>query len=226
MGTILASKIINDAEDILSDTGNAQWTTTKLLRNLNLTQRYAAILKPDISVATASTLLAAGVTQAVPTKGIGLIRLNWNMGLTPGTTVGAPITFIEMDVLNRTTPGWNTETASATAIHYMWDERDPKVFYIYPQSTGTGYVSITYHSIPDDIGAIGSAITLDDIYEPVLIAGTCYYAYLEDAAHSMYAQERAQFHHDELLTLLGRKDLIEKKNSPRPIRMSTDLTSA
>ncbi len=223
--TILASKIVNDVEDILSDSANSQWTAVRLLKWLNVTQRYIASLKPDVCVTTSSTILVAGVIQSVPTGGTGLIRLNWNLG-TGGATVGAPITFIEKDVLDRTTPGWNVETANATVIHYMWDERDPTKFMVYPQqpTVAPGYVSITYSYVPADIAAIGNAITLDDIYEPHLIAGTCYYAFSEDAAHSVYAQERAQHYRDELFRLLGMKDPIEKENSPRPIRMSTDLT--
>lgn len=223
MGTILASKIVNDVEDILADTGNAVWSVTKLLKWLNVTQRTAAILKPDISVTTASVVLVAGVAQSVPAGGTSLIRLTWNMGVAPGTTVGAPISFIEIDALSQVVPNWTTVTASATVIHYMWDERNPKTFYVYPQqpTSAFGYVNMIYASPPADISAIGLAITLDDIYEPVLIEGTCYLAYLENSAHSPYAFERAQWHWNQFVTLLGRKDLIEKQDSPRPFRIST-----
>lgn len=230
MANILASVVVDKSEALLGDSGNAQWAAATHLANLNITQRLIASLKPDVSVVTtgvgavSSTALVAGVIQSVPTGGAGLVRLNWNMGLTPGTTVGAPITFIEMDVLSKTTPGWNTETASATVVHYMWDERNPTKFMVYPQNTGTGYVSITYPSTPADISALSASIILDNIYEPALIHGVCYYAYLEDAAHALYAQEMAQYHKNEMLTLIGRKDLVEKENSPRPVRMSTDVT--
>lgn len=227
MGTILASKIVDDAEDILTDSGNGQWAATRLFKYFNIVQRAVVLLKPDASVTRGAVVLVAGVRQTVPTGGLGLNRVIRNMG-TNGTTPGAAITFIEMDVLSACIPDWNTATASATVVHYMWDERDPLYYYVYPPqpTSAFGYVDISYPVLPANVAAMGNAITLDDIYEPALIEGLCYYAYLEDAAHSLYAQERAQWHWNQFVTLLGRKDLVEESTAPKPIRISTENAGA
>lgn len=217
MGTILASKIVDDVEDFLSDSVNAQYTSTRLLKWLNVIQRLAVVLKPDLSVRVQPRLLVAGAKQTIASDAFRFIRITTYMG-TNGTTPGKAVFFATMDELNEMDPDWRAATAVAQPTIYTFDERDPKTFYVYPPGLGTGYVEIVENITSANIAAIGNAITLDDIQEPVLINGVLYLAYLEDSAHSLYAQQRAQYHHDEFLQLLGRADLLEKQDAPGTVR--------
>ena len=218
MGTILCSAIVDKAEEQLMDTGNDRHAAADLFGWLKSGQRQAAIFKHDVSVTNASSILVAGVKQSIPTGGIQLINIPYNMGTTPGTTVGAPIHLVKMETLSRLNPTWTTDTAVATVESYMFDPRDPKTFYVYPpQPAATfGYVQHVYSVTPADPATIAAAITLDDIYEPTLLDYILYRAYAKDSAQSQFSAQRATAHWNMFVDSLGRKDLREKQDSPKP----------
>ena len=218
MGTILCSAIIDKAEIALHDTGNDRWTADDLFGWLKSGQRHAAILKPDVSVTNTSVTLVAGVKQSIPTGGIQLINIPYNMGVTPGTTPGPAIRIITLETMAAFNPTWTTDTAAAVVQNYMFDERDPKNFYVYPaQPAGVGYVTMVYAVTPADPATIATAITLDDIYETVLLDYILYRVYAEDAAQSQFASMRSMLHWNMFVEALGRKDLKEKIDHPRPV---------
>lgn len=218
MGTVLASKIVNDAEDALSDSTNATWTATRLLKWLNLGQREAFILKPDISVSNAvtSSALTEGTKQEISSDGTQFVKLTRNYG-TDGATVGDAITYVDMDVMDRIIPTWHTDTGSATVQHYLFDPKDPKHYYVYPPqpSSDQGYVELVEYVTPDDVSAIGNAITIDDVYESVLLDYILFRAYAEDAAHSLYGAQRSVEYWNKFVEALGRKDMREEIDSPK-----------
>jgi len=224
MGTILASTIIASVAKTLQDEATDRRTTeADLFGYINAAQREAVILKPDISVANVSVVLVAGTKQTIPTAGIQLIKLVRNMGTT-GTTVGNIIRMVDdIENFNLMNPSWHTSTASATVEKCIFDERDPKHFYVSPPqpASGFGYVEEIYSVIPADIVA-GSgpvytvAITIDDIYATPVIEPYCLYrAYAIDADQSQLAWERSNFNYNLFLTALGRLDLIERTNKPK-----------
>lgn len=217
MGTILASKIVDDAEDALNDSSNATWAASRLLKWLNLGKREAAILKPDIKVSNAvtSSALAEGTKQDISSDGIQFIKLTRNYG-TDGLTIGVAITYEDMKDMDSINPDWHTDTASATVQHYLFDPKDPKHYYVYPPqpSSDRGYVELVESAIPTDV-AIDEAIDVDDIYESVLLDYILFRAYAEDSAHSLYAAQRSVGYWNKFVEALGRKDLREEMDSPK-----------
>ena len=218
MGTILCSAIVDKAEIQLLDTGNDRWAADDLFGWLKSGQRQAAIFKPDVSVTNTSVITVAGVKQSIPTGGIQLISITYNMGVAPGTTPGPAIELVTLETMAAFNPTWTTDTAVAVVQNYMFDDRDPTNYYVYPaQPAGVGYVNMTYSVTPADPAAIGSAITLDDIYETVLLDYILYRAHAEDSAQSQFAAMRSMGYWNMFVEALGRKDLKEKIDKPRPV---------
>jgi len=164
-----------------------------------------------------SVVLVAGTKQSIPTGGIQLIDLVRNMG-TNGTTAGAPISQVDRNVIDIVNSDWHSETGAATVKYFVFNPKDPTKFYVSPPqpSSAFGYVEMEYADTPDDPAGASSDITLDDIYEPVLIDLMLYYAYSVNADQSQYAWERSKIHWNNAVMALGRKDLKEKMDSPRP----------
>lgn len=215
--SITCQNIVDSAEIILNDTANADFAADDLFSFLKTCQRKAAIIKPDCSVTNASVQLSTGTKQSIPSGGIQLINVTRNMG-DDGSTEGEAIQFCDIATMNDLNPDWHTDTASATVQNYMFDSKNPKSFYVYPPqpSSSQGYVEIVYAVTPADPASIAAAITLDDIYEPVLLHLLLHMAYSIDAAQSPYAYQRAQTHWNEAMTLLERKDLKENVDAPKP----------
>ncbi len=219
MGTILAQVIVDKVEAILQDPSHlvAQWTEAFHLANLNEAQKQIVVLKPDTYVVRGSVLLVTGSKQALAAGEIALIEISRNMG-TDGLTAGNAITLVDKAVMDAVLPSWMTVTTAGAILHYMYDIKDPKVFYIYPgrPASPAWYVEMARSSTPADI-AIGTAITLDDAYETAIQYWMLYKAYLikrKDIASGFYAQFKEA---------LGIRDQREETDNPnlKPIKGGT-----
>lgn len=212
MGVVNAQAIIERASVILQDTSNIRWPVNELLNWLNDGQREIVALAPDAYTRTENVLLVPGTKQTIPGIGIRLIDISRNMGVT-GATPGRAIRPVDRAVLDAQRPNWHFETASAEAKHYMFDRRNPKVFYVYPpQPNVPGYVEITYSSAPTDVSQ-GQPIVIDDIYANALLDYILYRAYSKDAEYTQNA-ERAQMHYKAALASLAGKEGIDATVEP------------
>lgn len=215
MGTILASSIISTMRQILHDEDSSayRWTDADLLGYLNEAQRFIVQHVPKANVTNGSWVLVAGVVQTIPTGGIELISIDFNMG-TAGTTLGAPIRLIERDSLDLLIPAWTTATASATVQHYMFNEDDPTHFCVYPPqpSSSFGYVRGAYSTSPTDIATTATAITLNDIFSGPMMKYALFLTYaMEIDALSL---QQAVSYYNACVTEIGRKDMVMRSYSP------------
>lgn len=195
MPTITAQVIIDKAQIVLNDTLAVRWTEAELLGWLNDGQREIVILRPDANTTIGNIAMAAGTLQTLPAGGYQLIDLTRNMGA--GSTPGKAIRLVPRELMDSGTPNWHASTASAVVSHYMYDLRSPTRFYVWPPATGGGNVEAVYSKAPTDVAAVGSVITLDDIYANPLTDYILYRAYSKNVeqpgAANRAAQARASF---------------------------------
>lgn len=197
--TIAAQSIIRRVVETMQDNTSVRWPVAELVRYLNDGQREVVLYRPDSMVTNATVALVAGAKQAVPTNGSKLIDVIRN---TAGTKRSVRMTV--RNILDTQSPNWYNLTGVTEILHYMYDARDPKVFYVYPPAASTGAsVEIVYSAYPTDItepadGALYTAVTgnisLPDIYGNVLADYILYRAYTKDSEYAGNAQ-RAQAHY-------------------------------
>ena len=222
MPTILGSEALDQAGIILQDTTNIRWPTAELLGWLNAGQREIVLRKPDAyTISEAVALTASEAKQSIPAAGIQLIDIVRNMG-TAGATPGRAVTRTERYILDSQRPDWNTETGSSTVKHYMFDERNPKVFYVYPPqpAVSPGYVETVYSAAPAALAAAANTLTLDDIYASVLLDYVLYRAYSKDSDIAPNAPQRAVGHYQAFLRSLGDKEKAESSYDPNAPKLS------
>jgi hypothetical protein len=185
MGTILVSTVIEKAQIILQDTTGLRWPSdTELLGWLNDGQREVMVFKPNVNVKNESVKLGAGTKQALPADGVQLVDVVRNMG-TNGTTPGRAIRIVMREILDSQNPDWHASTPSATTKHYTYSTLDPKTFYVYPPqpASNQGYAEIVYGAVPAN-AVINGVISIDDIYQNVLIDYILYRAYSKDTEYA------------------------------------------
>lgn len=221
MGTILASALIERAENILQDITNLRWQEAEMLQYLNDGQREIVLLKPDANVTTASAVCVAGTKQSLPTGGIALIDVIRNMGIGGATPGNAPFRTTK-DTLDRHDPTWHTTTASATTEAWWMDERNPTVFYVYPpQPTSSfGYLELAYTANPTDIATTATAISLPDIYAGAMLDYLLYRCSQKAVAYSPEWTQRASTYYGSFMQSLGLKEQTEDRNSPNTTRQT------
>ncbi len=215
MGTILASSIISDIriDTLDEDASNYRLTDLEILKMINNAQRFVVQHVPKANVVNDPWKLSAGILQTIPAGCIELISVDFNMG-TDGTTQGAPIRIIEKEELDLLKPDWPTDTASATVQLYMFNDKDPTHFYVYPPqpSSSQGYVRGPCSKSPTDIATTATAISIDDIFQSPLYHHACFQIYSMET--DAYAPQKALAHYNACVTEIGRKDLIMKSYSP------------
>lgn len=196
---ISAQSIIRRVVETMQDNTSVRWPVAELVRYLNDGQREVVLYRPDSMVTNTTVALTSGAKQAIPTNGSKLIDVIRN---TSGNKRSVRMTV--RNILDTQSPNWYNLTGVTEILHYMYDPRDPKVFYVYPPAAASGAsVEIVYSAYPTDItepadGAVYSAVTgnisLPDIYGNVLADYILYRAYTKDSEYAGNAQ-RAQAHY-------------------------------
>lgn len=130
--------------------------------------------------------------------------------------MSSPISVVSRKWLDSAVPSWTTDTASATVKHVVYDPKsNPKLYGVYPQNDGNGYIEILTAKLPADV-AIGSSILLGDEYAEMLLDYILFRAFSRDSDYSQNAQ-RAMAHYNNFLMLLGKLDANELIHNPKKV---------
>ncbi len=203
--TVAASSLIRRATDIIMDNTSVRWPASELVRWLNDAQREVILVRPDAINKTATATLAVGTRQNLDAMALTpapskLIEITRNMA---ATSAKKAVRLVPRQILDANTPGWHAIAGTVDILHYMFDPRDPKTFYVYPPALPTAQLEIMYSAVPTDIaepadGALYSAVvgdlTLPDIYANAVLDYMLYRAYSKDSDFAGNAA-RAQAHY-------------------------------
>tara|TARA_R100001460_G_scaffold36981_4_gene71025 strand:- start:625 stop:1338 length:714 start_codon:yes stop_codon:yes gene_type:complete len=208
-GTLTGANIITRVQDTLQDTTSVRWSEAELLRYINDAQREIVNLRPEASADHANVQLATGTEQTIPDVGLRLIKVVRNMSATGSSATGKrAIRLVSSDILNAQDPDWHDPTVTGHSAHgtvvknYIFDEDDPRKYYVYPGVSGNAYVEIVFSRTPTDLSGTSSTIYVDDIYGNAIVDFVLYKAYMKDAEYASNAQ-RAGSHYQLFTASLG-----------------------
>ena len=204
---IAAQSIIRRCVETLQDTTSIRWPVAELVRYLNDGQREIIVHRPDAMVTNAAQVLAAGSRQAIPSNGTKLIEVVRNTGGNKRS-----IRLCSREILDAQVPGWHNLAGVTEIVHFMFDPRDPKTFYVYPPAASSGAsVDLVYSALPTDIAepgagadytAVSGNISVPDIYGNVLQDYILYRSYMKDSQYAGNAN-RATAHYAAFANALG-----------------------
>jgi hypothetical protein len=138
---------------------------------------------------------------------------------TDGLTRGDVIDVVEKKLMNAIDPSWMKGTANATVTHVVYDsKRSPKLFWVYPQSTGTNYIELMTGKLPSNGSkVIGDTIVLGDEYANTMMHYILAFAFLKDIDVPESAT-RANVHMRFFMESLGRRHAAEEAYHPKKTR--------
>jgi hypothetical protein len=200
--TITAQSIIRRATDLLQDPTSVRWPVNELVRWLNDAQRAIIKVRPDAMNTMATMRLSAGTRQSL-TSGtasagvaalspapVKLIEITRNVA---ASSAKKSVRLVERAILDAQTPGWHGITPVVDVLHYMYDPRDPRSFYVYPPATNLAELEVMYSAYPTDItepadgalyGAVTGNVSLPDIYADDLLNLVMARAYSKDSEYA------------------------------------------
>lgn len=227
---MIANTLIASLADTMNDSPYNWWTQSQWADYLDAANKLIAQLKPDAYVVKDSYRLSAGIQQSLPDgtsafqnpsaatlpAAVQFMKIPYNM--TSGTTRAAAIETVDRNTMDALKPGWHIENASAVVQCAVIDKLSPTIFEVYPPqpSSGMGWIYSIYGAIPPDLtrsGGIPTALEttkLGDEYSEIQKEYMLFRAKMKDVEVGAMP-DSAALHFQTFLTLLGRKDLIQKK---------------
>jgi hypothetical protein len=227
-GTMTGANLISRIQDILQDTTSIRWPEAELLRYVNDAQREVCNLRPESTAATANIALVVGTKQTLPSGGLRLIKVTRNMSAASASATGKrAVRLVDSDILDTQEPNWHDpavsgDAAHATTVkHYIFDEDNPRNFYVYPgASTTSTFLEIVYSGAPTDLANTSATISVDDIFANALIDYVLFRCYLKDAEYAGN-QQRAGTHYQLFAGSLGAGGQAQFNVSPNQDQIGT-----
>ena len=223
--TVTVQSVIDRAQTVLQDTTGVRWpVVAELVLWINDAQREVALLKPDASATNATVSLATGTKQDIPNGGNRLLKVIRNMSAASSGTGKRAVRLVDAEVLNGQTPDWHDPTVSGDAAHttivkhYVYDEQNPRNFYVYPGVAGNAYLEIIYSSNPTTVAQSGN-LSIPDIFANAILNYVLYMAYMKDAEYAGN-QQRASSHFQLFTASVTGKGQIDAVNNPNIERRS------
>jgi hypothetical protein len=218
-GTITLTNILSRVEDTLQDPSNVRWAEAELTRYINDGQREVVNLKPETSADHANIQLSTGTEQSIPTVGLRLINVVRNMSAAGSSATGKrAIRLVDVDILNTTDPDWHDPSVTGLSAHgteikhFVFDNDDPKKFYVYPGVSGNAFVEIIYSKSPTDLSSGSDVVQVDDIYVNAIVHYTLFRAFMKEGEAA--SMQRASAHYQLFTSGLGQASAAEELVSP------------
>ena len=216
---VSVQSVIDRVQTTLQDTTGVRWPVVgELVLWINDAQREIALLKPDASAKNTTVTLVDGTKQDVPTDGNRLLRAVRNMSAASGGTGKRSVRLVQREVLDAQTPDWHDPTVTGDAAHtnivkhYIYDEQNPRNFYVYPGVSGNAYLEIIYSANPSTVGQ-NDNLDIPDIYANAVMNYVLYMAYMKDAEYAGNNQ-RAASHFQIFTTSVTGKGQVDALTTP------------
>lgn len=227
MGTITETNLLSRIRDTLQDTTSVRWSDAELRRYINDAQREVVNFRPEASATTANMALVVGTKQTLPAAGLRLIKITRNMSSAAADATGKrAVRLVNVDILNTQEPDWHDPNVSGDAAHsttvkhYVFDDDDPRTFYVYPGASSTStFLEIVYSKSPTDLTTGTDTIDIDDTYANAIIDYVLYRAYMKDAEYAGNAQ-RANNHYQLFTASIGQGGQAQLLLDPNNDRVS------
>ena len=216
---VTVQSVIDRVQTTLQDTTGVRWpVVSELVLWVNDAQREIALLKPDASAKNETVTLVTGTKQEIPSGGNRLLRAVRNMSAASGGTGKRSVRLVSREVLDAQTPDWHDPTVSGDAAHtniikhYIYDEANPRNFYVYPGVSGSSYLEIIYSANPTTVAQNGN-LDIPDIYANAVMNYVLYMAYMKDAEYAGNSQ-RAANHYQPFTPSVTGKGQVDAMTTP------------
>ena len=226
--TVTAQSVLDRVQQTLQDTGGIRWSSTaELILWVNDAQREIALLKPDATAVNTTITLVAGTKQTIPADGNRLLSVVRNMSAASSGTGKRTVRLVSRDILDSLEPSWHDPAVKGDAKHgaivkhFMYDDQNPRNFYVYPGVSGNCYLEIIYSQNPATIAA-NANLGVPDIYSTAVMNYVLYMCYMKDTEF-VANQQRAGSHYNLFMTSVTGKSQIDMVTSPNASSSQTQI---
>lgn len=212
MSTRTVVEALDRVNTLAVDPDKTRWPYEELLGWYNDAVLAVVNLRPDANSKNAPfTLVPNSSKQTLPSDG-----LRW-LDIVHDVATGNPIRRRDRRILDDQVPNWH-KTTGPTVKSWVFDERDPKTAYVFPQPTTADSLQIVYSVAPTSVEITdfendATTIGVDDSYFNAIVDYMLYRIYSKDADYAANGQ-RASAHYNAFLQAMGNKTSVDMEVSP------------
>ena len=180
MATVRVKDVIQRVRLVLNDPTKTGWSDEELLTWYNAAIVAIITMRPDALTKAAKFLCDRKTRQTLPTEAIRLVRVDRNSN-------GAAIRQIDRAKLDEQIPFWHdTRDIVDNVEFYVFDIREPKVFYVYPAPLSGHAIDIVYSYSPTPVTLAqlhldSTVIAIDDSFQDAIHDYMIFRAFTKDS---------------------------------------------
>lgn len=191
----------------LNDSEKIAWSENLLMSALNQALAILALVRPDATAKVAQLTCTVGTRQNLPADGLRLLKVVRNLS-TDGA-IGRAVRLVNISDLDSISPNWHAEAPKDSAKEYMFDERAPKWFYVYPPAKAGNKLEIEYSQQPIEITDLSQPLPVDMVYMQPLQEFILYKLLSGEGGNGIGMQ-----HYNTGMSLLGAKLQVDRFANP------------
>jgi hypothetical protein len=211
MAGISVATLIQRAGFLLQDESHVRWTVAELISWINEGAGALVTVRPSAGSKLVVLTLVAGTQQQLDDDVVQLLDVVRNVGA-DGVTPGGAIRLAERHLFDSADPSWHTRAGKATIKHYIYDDRTPDVFYVYPPALANTKVQASITAMPALVVTGTDSLQLDTQFESALVNYVVFRALAKDSEYANGAI--ATGYYQAFQAALGGKDAGEQSVSP------------
>lgn len=211
MAGISAAILIKRAGFLLQDEEYVRWTVPELISWINEAAGALVSIRPSAGAKLVVLPLVAGTQQTLDDNVVQLLDVVRNVAV-DGVTPGRSIRLAERHLFDSTDPDWHTRPGKSVIKHYIYDDRTPNIFYVYPPALAGTKVQASLTVIPAQLTAETDTLDLDAQFESALVNYVVFRAMAKDSEYANGAI--ATGYYQAFQAALGGKDAGEQSVSP------------
>lgn len=174
---MIGNALIERVSKTLFDETQVIWAKPELIAYLSNALLAVTTIKPNAYVPTVRFRMAKGTEQVLPDDAKTLRAAYRNLGAT-GVTPGRAVRLIAKAEMDRADPDWHNAPQTAEVECYMYDEANPKVFWVSPpQKFPPQYLEIAYAGVPPAYTDADTDLPISDDYSDAIyyyVLAQCY----------------------------------------------------
>lgn len=191
---LIVGDIVRRVEFLLNDHKNVRWTLPELFDWINDAGNAVVVKLPTARAITASIPLQGGALQSLESSSSdAILLLDVTRNMMPDGTVGRAIRIVDRQLLDDQEPDWYLKKRSGRILHYTFDERSPRTFYVYPPAIDGTMVEVLYSERPPQIAHKNDSLDLSNQYIEAVVNYVCFRALSKEAEEGMPAMAAAYY---------------------------------
>lgn len=208
MASITVKSLIEGVQKTqLNDVEKVTWTDDVLLLALNQALSMLILVRPDVTATFDEFVCIAGTRQTIPKEATRLLKVVRN--IKANGVLGRAVRLVNQHDLDSADPNWHSGTPKDTAKEYMFDDRSPRWFYVYPPVLAGVKLEIEYALFPKYAETLADTLSVDAIYQQPLQEFMLYKLLSGEGGQGQGMQ-----HYNNALSLLGAKPSVDRFTAP------------